>query len=110
VFAFGAEGLAASVRKRREVDPGLAIFGYVLIGLTLGAISGVVFPNRLLRNDWLALLTLFVNPLLAGLSASRYGKIRRAMGHQTTHLASFYGAAALALGVSVGRIFVVLWM
>jgi hypothetical protein len=108
-LVFGGESLAATVRKRREVDPLLARFGYLLIGLSLGAISGFVFPNRLFRSVLPALLTLVVNPLLAGWSASYYGKIRRAMGHPTTHLATFFGGAALALGVSVARVCVVLW-
>ena len=108
-LVFGGESLAATVRKRREVDPLSARFGYLLIGLTLGAISGFLFPNRLFRSQIPALLTLLVNPLMSGWSASYYGKIRRAMGHQTTHLATFYGGVALALGVSVGRVCVVLW-
>jgi hypothetical protein len=66
-----------------------------------------MFPRRLLQADTLALLTLVVNPLLAGLAARFYGRLRRGMGHQTTHLASFAGGCALAFGVSVGRLLVV---
>ena len=79
------------------------------MGLACGVLSGIVVSRRLLRDDRLALATLVVNPVLTGLAARYYGRLRRSWGHQTTYLATFAGGVALAFGVSFGRILVVLW-
>jgi hypothetical protein len=87
---------------------GAACAGYWLLGLCLGGLSGVLVPNRLLHSDVLAILTLGVNPAVAGMIAQGYGQRRRAVGQETTRMATFWGGAALAFGLSLGRILVLL--
>lgn len=109
LVTFGAETFTAGLRDRSPANAAPARFGYFVIGLICGALSGWFFPSRLLRNDVLALSTLVINPLIAGVAARHYGLFRRRTGHKTTHLATFAGGLALALGVSLGRILLVFW-
>jgi hypothetical protein len=107
-FGRGWELLAGAVRRAPRAPLGVACAGYFLLGLCLGALSGKILPNRALHNDGLALLTLVANPAIAGMLARRYGQTRRASRKETTRLATFWGGAALAFGLSLGRILVLL--
>jgi hypothetical protein len=104
IFALGWESVAAAFRKRSEAHPVLARIGYLLIGLAAGALSGVVFPRRLSQHDGVSALGVLLNPLLFGLLAFLYGDRRRRTERATTHLATFWGGALFAFGLSAARL------
>ncbi|MGC4086653.1 MAG: hypothetical protein QM756_01915 [Polyangiaceae bacterium] len=107
LIAVGWESLSAAFQRRSRVSPTLACFGYVILGSALGMLSGWQFPTRLIGSGGLAVLSLFVNPLVSATLMHFYGGFRRRNGRSTTHLATFVGGLTLALGVSLGRVFVV---
>jgi hypothetical protein len=98
-------GLAAAkeARGRENWDPVLATVGYFVLGGILGGLSVWALPERLLQAGPFPGLSLVFSPLGAGLTMAWWGKFRRARGHATTNLATWYGGGAFALGMSLIR-------
>lgn len=72
-------------------------------GVLLGLFSGLVLPDRLLPRPRTAGISLVVTPLACGYTLQAWGAFRRDRGHRTGPLATFHGAASLALGMALGR-------
>lgn len=84
-------------------DPVLATIGYFVLGGILGGLCVWVLPDRLLGAGPVPGLSLVLAPLAAGLSMAGWGRFRRAHGHATSNLATWYGGGAFALGASLIR-------
>ena len=92
---------------RTNRNPVLATIAYLLLGGAVGAVSGWLLPYRLVRPGPFPGISVFLAPVISGGAMHVFGKYRRARGHVTTNLATFYGGAAFAFGVSLVRF---LWL
>ena len=88
---------------REKHHPAAAAFGYLILGAFLGGLSVWLLPQRILSPVPIEGLSLLVNPLVAGLAMEFWGRYRSARGHAITNLATWFGGAALALGISLVR-------
>ncbi len=93
---------AASGRRSRH--PALAAFGYLLFGAAAGAASVWLVPQHIFPRGRRPDLSVLVAPLVGGIVMHGWGEFRRARGHDTSNLATFYGGAALLLGYSLVRL------
>ena len=80
-----------------------ASVGYFVVGASLGTLSLLLWPTRLLRPGPLPGLSLIISPLCVGLAMEAWGTYRRAGGRVTTSLATFPAGAAFALGTALVR-------
>jgi hypothetical protein len=93
----------AQERPRRNHHPLAAAAGYFLLGAILGALSAWLLPQPVLSPFLFPGLSVIVAPVGAGFAMAIWGEYRRAKGHPTTNLATWFGGAALALGLSLAR-------
>jgi hypothetical protein len=96
-------GAFKAAYDRANRNPLLASIGYLLLGGVLGAGSAWLLPYRIVQPGPFPGLSLVLAPLVSGLAMHLFGKYRRANGHVTTNLATFFGGAAFALGASLVR-------
>jgi hypothetical protein len=80
-----------------------ASIGYFVVGASLGGLSLLVWPSRLLRPGPVPGLSLILSPVCVGLTMQAWGRYRRARGRVTTTLATFPAGAAFALGTALVR-------
>jgi hypothetical protein len=106
LFELGFEGLRQSARPRQESSKGLALLGYLLLGVALGALSAWLLPSRLSSSDLISGSSLVLNPMLSGFAMHYLGVWRRSYGKSTTRLATFSGGATFAFGVAAARLLV----
>jgi hypothetical protein len=99
LWEFGAAVYRAG-RPRGNRSVGVAVVGYAVAGAGLGALSLLVWPDRLLRPGSVPGLSLIISPVCAGAALHAWGWLRRRGGHATTNLATFPGGAAFAAGTS----------
>jgi hypothetical protein len=86
---------------------GIACF---VVGVFLGAVSGVFLPWRLSADDGISLLGVFVNALAFGTLMSVYGSRRARAGKSRTNLSTFWGGCAFAFGLAGSRLGVIIAM
>jgi hypothetical protein len=89
--------------NRANRNPVLASAGYLLLGGAFGAGSVWLFPHRLTRPGPFPGISIVLAPVVSGFAMHAFGMYRRAHGHETTNLATFYGGAAFAFGASLVR-------
>jgi len=104
LFELGLEGLKEA-RGRENRHPLVASLGYLLLGGAMGALWVWLVPGRILVGRALPGASLALAPLFIGAAMEAWGRHRRAAGHATTNLATWYGGAAFALGIAVVRFF-----
>jgi hypothetical protein len=104
LFELGLEGVKQA-RGRENRHPLVASLGYLLLGAAIGVLWVWLVPGRILRGRALQGASLVLGPLFAGVVMEAWGRSRRAAGHATTNLATWYGGAAFALGIAVVRFF-----
>jgi hypothetical protein len=98
---------AQEVAGRENRNPALATIGYWLSGTILGGLSIGLLPTRLLGAAPVSGISLVVSPVVMGIVMQLWGGLRRAQGHRTTNLATWYGGAAFAFGLALVRF---LWL
>ena len=81
----------------------IAILAFVVVGVLLGGISGSVVSWRVVPSGESLGISLIVTPILFAVLAHIGGR-RRARRHQISHLATWYGGAAVGLGLAAGRL------
>jgi hypothetical protein len=89
-----------TLNKDREPKPA-AVVWFVLLGLAAGVASAAGVSFRLLPPAPLPGLSIIAVPVLLGASMWACGAIKK--GH-SSHLATWYGGAALGLGLAAGRL------
>jgi hypothetical protein len=89
-----------TVNKDRELKPA-AVGWFVLLGLAAGVASAAAVSFRLLPPAPLPGLSIIAVPVLLGAFMWSCGAIKK--GH-SSHLATWYGGAALGLGLAAGRL------
>jgi hypothetical protein len=80
-----------------------------MLGGILGIFSGIPFPHRFSTRVAVSLLSIPLNAALGGTLAHVYGLARVRAGKRTTNLATFWGGACFALGVSGTRLLVIMF-
>ncbi len=85
---------------RRQPNPWLAAFGFVLFGTVLGGLSLLIFPNNFAAETW-RIANLLITPILVGGLMMLIGAWRAKRGEPTLRIDKFsYGYLfALALGL-----------
>jgi hypothetical protein len=92
LIELGLRGLGESFVRGEERNPILAAIGYGLLGLILGGLSLLVFPEPFVRSERFHGINLIITPVLTGLAMSAIGRLRERQGKTTIRLDSFvYG-------------------
>jgi hypothetical protein len=99
----GLRSLAEPFREREERHPLLTFVGYALLGLTVGGLSLLVFPNSFVRSASLHGISLLIMPTLAGLLMSGMGWLRNRQGQRLVKLDTFSYGFIFALGMASVR-------
>ena len=88
----GLRSLGEPFVNREARNPVLAGIGYSLLGLILGGLSLLVFPDSFVRSERFHGINLLITPVLGGLGMSALGWLRRRQGQTLLRLDSFiYG-------------------
>jgi len=95
---------AQEAAGRENRNPALATIGYCLFGAILGGLSIWLLPTRLVGTAPVSGISLVVSPVVMGIVMQLWGGLRRAQGHRTTNLATWYGGAAFAFGLALVRL------
>ncbi|MBI5641465.1 MAG: hypothetical protein HZA17_13675 [Nitrospirae bacterium] len=98
-------GLHQATDKPDSCKPVIAFFGYGILGLAAGGLSLLVFPGYLVRSSLFYGMSLVITPILAGLTMSGIGSLRRRRGEPVLRIDSFLYAAVFAFGVALIRLF-----
>jgi hypothetical protein len=102
LWEFGAAEYKGTY-ERRNHHIVVAALGYFVIGVALGALSLLFWPQRFFKSGPIPGLSLFISPAFVGAAMHAYGQWRRMRGRVTTNLATFVGGAAFALGTALVR-------
>ena len=101
LIEFGLRSLGEPFVERERRNPIFAAVGYFLLGLILGGLSLLIFPQSFVRSQRLHGISLLITPVLAGLGMAAVGRLRVKRGQTLLRLDSFvYGfifAFAMAL-------------
>ena len=89
-----------TVNKDRELKPA-AVGWFGLLGFGSGVASAAAVSFRLLPPAPFPGLSIIATPVLLGAFMWWFGAVKK--GH-TSHLATWYGGAALGLGLAAGRL------
>jgi hypothetical protein len=81
-----------------------AVLAFIVIGCGFGAFTTWVLPERVLRPGPFRGVSLIVVPALLGCAMHVFGRLRESRDEDTSHLATWYGGAAMGLGLSGGRL------
>lgn len=83
-----------------------AVIWFLLIGLAGGLLTGVVAPDRVLDPGPFPGVSLVFVAILLGAGMQVWGALRSQQEKRISHLATWYGGAALGLGLAAGRLIV----
>lgn len=103
------EGIFGLVRGLDE-DEGawpLAVLLFVTVGACVGAATACAFPDRVLRPGPVVGVSLLVVPVALGGFMELWGAFITRRGRNTSHLATWYGGAAMGFGLALGRLAIV---
>lgn len=98
---------AVVTRDGRVRRPLVALFFILLGGVAAGVASSWVLAERLV-TPLVPGASLFLSPLALGIAMHVFGGWRLSKGHTPTTLATFWGGAALGLGIAAGRLLALL--
>ncbi len=96
-------GIFKAEFKRPDRHYPVALLGFAVFGIVLGAISVIAWPERVLHRGPVPGVSLVLAPLGAGAVMHLWGVYGRGRGLPMTRIATFWGGAVLALGVAVVR-------
>ena len=80
-----------------------AVIMYLVLGLTTGFLSLLIFPESFIRSARFHGISLIVTPLLAGLAMSGIGWLRRRQGKPVLRLDTFGYGFVFAFGMALVR-------
>jgi hypothetical protein len=93
-------------RQHRRLLPALVV---LTVGLGLGVGTALMLPTRLLHPGPFPGVSLIVIPPLLALWMHTLGLYLRIRGRTPSHVATWYGGAALGIGLTTGRL-AILWL
>jgi hypothetical protein len=88
------------VNSDKELRP-VAVVWFVFLGLVAGFVTGAIAPDRVLAPGPFSGVSLLLVPSVVALCMTLVGWSR---GTKRSHLASWYGGAALGFGLAAGRL------
>lgn len=100
---FGLQSLAEVFKSRTVQNPVLAGFGHALLGMAVGGISLLVFPDHFIHQKSLRMTAVMLSPVMAGFCMSVLGSWRRQRGQRLIRLDSFSYGFIFALGMALVR-------
>jgi hypothetical protein len=108
LIEIGQHGFGTSLRRqRRRAHPALPGLSAFLLGGLAGGVATWVWPMRLFGAGPLPGMSMIVTPVVDGLLMHAYGSWREQRGIERFFLASFWGGALFAFGVSLVRFLLV---
>ena len=105
LIELGLRGLGEPFVRGEERSPILAAIGYGLLGLILGGLSLLVFPEPFVRSERFPGINLIITPVLTGLAMSAIGRLREKQGKYSIKLDSFVYGFLFAFAMALVRFF-----
>jgi hypothetical protein len=102
-FEFLLHCLGEPFIRRESRIPAMAGIGYFLIGLMLGGLSLLVFPQSFVRSENFHGISLLITPVVVGLLMSTIGRWRLRQGKTLLRLDSFVYGFVFALPLALVR-------
>ena len=99
----GLRSLGEPFASREERNPILAAIGYCLLGLFLGGLSLLVFPEPFVRSERFPGINLIFTPVLTGLAMSSIGRLRERQGKSVLRLDTFVYGFLFAFAMAIVR-------
>ena len=103
LIAIGFESLAQSLGRRDKPHWALAGLGCLLIGSITGLVVTTVYSHHVAPSLSLPYFAIVILPVLVGLGAFWLGGRAEAAGRLRPALATFWGGALFAVGMSLTR-------
>ena len=103
LFEIGFRGLAEASKRTKPRNPFLAAIGYLLWGSIIGGLSLLLFRQSLIHQKSFRIMSLVFTPILAGISMSAIGALRKKRGQDLIRIDSFFYGYLFALGMGVVR-------
>ena len=100
---FGLHAAKDMAQGRNTMPVGVALLGYVVLGLSLGWLSLLVFPERFVSSSPVPGVSLVVPPLFAGLGMWGIGWLRRRHHGHVIRLDRFTFGFVFALSIALVR-------
>jgi hypothetical protein len=90
---------------RGVIDPPLAAFGYLAVGVVTGAISILVVPSPLFHPSRFHGISLLISPVVTGGMMALVGATLTRKGKRTMQIETFSYGFAFALGMALIRFY-----
>ena len=95
--------LGEPFRARERRNAVLAGIGYFLIGLMLGGVSLLIFPQSFVRSERFHGINLLITPIVSGLVMGAFGRWRERHGKIILRLDSFVYGFVFAFAMALVR-------
>lgn len=92
--------------NRTREHRAIAILSFIGLGILGGLLTGFLAPRPVLTPVLFPGVSVLILPALLALLMSAWGHVRSERGKTVSHLATWYGGAALGLGLAAGRLLV----
>jgi hypothetical protein len=93
------------VAESKEMSPVLAASGYLLLGVTCGAVSVFIFPHPIIHPSKFHGISLLLSPVITGLVMAQVGLVLQRKDKNTVRIESFWYGFTFALGMAFIRFF-----
>jgi hypothetical protein len=100
---YGVRSLAEPWQRRSEANVCLAGLGALIAGAAAGVITNFFWPTRIIGPWRVPGLSLVFGPLISGFVMHRYGQWRDARDGSQSFIATFWGGALFAFGMTLVR-------
>ena len=95
-------GITEPFKRNEEINPVLAVMGYILFGALVGLLS-LLIPKMFEIPYWMRIMNLVVTPIICGLVMMKIGQIREKRGDRLIRLDTFLYGYLFALAMAVVR-------
>ena len=103
LIELGFYSLGEALQTKKERNPFITAFGYLIWGGILGGFSLWAFPNSFVKIPEYRILNLFIAPIFTGLAMSLIGKRRKQKGQDLIKLDSFSYGFLFAMSTALVR-------
>ena len=93
--------------QRARAQPVVAAVALVILGGLMAFVFSLVVPGRIIPAGPLPGASLLVTPIAVGAIMARYGRWLKGRGYVPSYVASFWGGAFLAVGMTTARFLLV---
>ena len=103
LIELGFQKSSGTLWARKTVNAATAVLIYFGLGVITGWLSMLIFSHSFIRSSKLHGISLLITPLLAGLTMSGIGWLRRRQGRPVMQLDTFAYAFVFAFGMALIR-------